>query len=157
MNTRRTWLEYPVYKVYRNPEGYWEAAILLPTIQTPTIFNGEETFALTLKQIKDTCGENSIIMSEKMFQEEVVRRTTHSDTMLAMLKDNWTGKDLSAWHVYGSISRPMDGIRIDGTVFLKGNGAKYQDRYEIYEYVVAQTLLDASIIVHYNLVIISHP
>lgn len=90
------------------------------------------------------------------FQEKVARRITHSEQMLAMLKDNWTGQDLSGWHVYGSILRPMTGIKIDGTVFLNGNGARYA-QYEIYTHVVAREPLDAKTREHYTLVTISHP
>lgn len=57
MNELRTWLDHTVYKVYRNEARYWEAAVLLPMSQTPTIFNGEETSTATVKQIKETYGE----------------------------------------------------------------------------------------------------
>ena len=156
MNELRTWLDHTVYKVYRNEARYWEAAVLLPTSQTPTIFNGEETSTATVKQIKETYGENAERLLEVKFQEEVARRITHSEQMLAMLKDNLTGQDLSGWHVYGSILRPMTGIKIDGTEFLNGNGARYA-QYEIYTYVVAREPLDAKTIEHYTLVTISHP
>ncbi len=79
---------------------------------------------------------------------------------MALLKSNWTERDLSGWHVYGSILRPMTGIRIDGTVYLNGNGARHEGRggrYEIYTYVVSKEPLDAGTIKHYTLVEVSHP
>lgn len=156
MNEPRIWLDHTVYKVYRNKARHWEAAILLPTGQTPTTFSCEDTSTLTVKQVKETYGESAEQLSEARFQVELERRITHSSEMLAMLKDNWTGQDLSDWHVYGSILRPMTGIRIDGAVYLNGNGARYY-QYEIYTYVVAPEPLDAGTIEHYTLVTVSHP
>jgi hypothetical protein len=156
MNGQRIWLDHPVYQVYRNEARYWEVAILLPTSQTPIILIGEETSASTVKQIKATYGESAERLPEVKFQEEVERRTTHSEEMLALLKDNWTGQDLRDWHVYGSILRPMMGITIEGTVYLNGNGARYH-QYGIYTYVVAKEPLDARTREHYTLVTISHP
>ena len=95
----RTWLDHPVYHMYRNASRYWEAAILLPTSQTPVILNGEETSTATVKQVKARYGESAERWSEVKFQEEIERRTTHTEEMLALLKDNWTGQDLSGWHV----------------------------------------------------------
>jgi hypothetical protein len=131
-------------------------AILVPTRQTPTILTGGETSVLTVKQVKETYGESAERLPAVKFQEEVERRTTHSEEMRSLLKDNWTGQDLSSWHVYGSIHRPMAGIKIDGTVFLNGNGARDQ-QHEVYTYVVAREPLDARTIEHYTLVTVSHP
>lgn len=150
------WLDHTVYKIYRNEARLWEAAILLPTSQVPTIQNGEKTPRETVEWIKEVYGESAARLSEGNFQEELERRITHSPEMLAMLKNNWTGQDLSEWHVYGSILRPMTGIKIDGTIFLNGNGSRY-NQYTIYEYVVAREPLDARTREHYTLVIVSHP
>lgn len=156
MNEQRTWLDYPVYHVYRNEARYWESAILLPTSQTPVTLGGEETSTATVMQVKGAYGENVKRLSAVQFQEEVARRITHTPEMLELLKNNWTGQDLRGWHVYGSILRPMTGIKIDGTVFLNGNGARY-GQYEVYTYVVAKEPLDAQTIEHYTLVAVSHP
>ena len=147
---------YSVYKVYRNQQsGYWEVAMLTPDSVTPEIFPGEETTTATVKAVKERY-EGAMRLTEYFFQKEVEARTTHTPEMLDLLVDNWTGQDLSAWHVYGSILRPMNGIRIDNTVFLNGNHARYQ-QYEIYTYVVSPEPLDEQIMEHYTLVTISHP
>jgi hypothetical protein len=154
----RAWLDHTVYKVSRNNKTHlWEAAILLPTTQEPTILGGEKTPGETVGQIKKVYGENAERLPEVKFQEELERRMTHSPEMLKMLKNNWTGQDLSDWHVYGSILRPMTGITIDGAIYLNGNGARYQEHYEVYTYVVVQQPLDEKIKQHYTLVTISHP
>jgi hypothetical protein len=152
----RTWLDHTVYKIYRNEVRCWEAAILLPTSQVPTILSGEKTPGETVERIKEAYGESAARLPEVKFQEELERRITHSPEMLAILKNNWTGQDLSGWHVYGSILRPMAGIKIEGTVFLNGNGARY-NQYTIYEYVVAREPLDVRTREHYTLVTVSHP
>lgn len=156
MNEPRTWSDRTVYKVYRNEARHWEAAILSPSSQTPTTFSGADTRESTVKQVEETYGKSAERLSEVKFQEEIARRITHSSEMLAMLKDNWTGQDLSDRHVYGSVLRPMTGIKIDGAVYLNGNGAKYY-QYEIYTYVVACEPLDAETTEHYTLVTVSHP
>lgn len=150
---------YPVYKVYRNTAGNgpWEVAVLMPTDVEPTIitFHDAETSTAAVKAVKERY-DGAVRLTEYFFQQEVEARIKHTPEMLAMLEDNWTGQDLSKWHVYGSILRPMSGIRIDNTVYLNGNGARYQ-QYEIYTYVVAQEPLDERTIEHYTLVTISHP
>ena len=113
-----------------------------------------------MKKVKETYGENAEQLSGVQFQEEVTRRITHTSEILELLKNNWTGQDLRSWHVYGSILRPMTGVRIEGAVFLNGNGARYGVngvRYEIYTYVVAKNPLDAGTIKRYTLVEVSHP
>ena len=155
MNENRTWLDHTVYRVYRNEVWYWEAAILLPSSHTPTLLKGEDSWALTMQQVKETYGEDAVRLSEGKFQQELERRRLHTPEMLTLLKNNWTERDLSTWHVYGAF-RPMTGISIAGTVFLNGNGAKY-DQTEIYTYVTAQEPLDAITKEHYSLVTISHP
>jgi hypothetical protein len=160
MDEQKTWVDHPVYHVYRNEACYWEAAILLPKSQTPITLNGEETSTATVNLVKATYGESAERLSTMEFQEEATRRITHTPEMLELLKNNWTGRDLTGWHVYGSILRPMTGIIIEGTVFLNGNGARYEGnggRYEIYTYVVAKEPLDAGTIKHYTLVGVSHP
>ena len=160
MNEQKIWLDHPVYHMYWNEAHYWEAAVLLPASQTSIILNGEETSTATENLVKATCGESSERLSTVQFQEEASRRITHTPVMLELLGNNWTGKDLRSWHVYGSILRPMMGIRIDGTVFLNGNGARHEvngGKYEIYTYVVAKEPLDVGTINHYTLVEVSHP
>ncbi|HEU5376889.1 MAG TPA: hypothetical protein VFV38_15745 [Ktedonobacteraceae bacterium] len=160
MNEQKPWLDHTVYRVYRNEAGSWEAVILVPTSQTPIIFTGEETPEATVKQVEGTHGGNAEQLAEEEFQAEITRRTSHTPEMLALLRSNWTERDLSEWHVYGSILRPMTGIRIEGTVYLNGNGARYEGcggRYEIYTYVVSKEPLAAETLKHYTLVEISHP
>ena len=153
----RTWLDHPVYRVNRNKRtGDWEAAILLPESQEPMLLSGEKTSVLMVEKVRALYGERADRLPYDQFQAEVERRITHSAEMLVLLKNNWTSQDLSGWHVYASILRPMAGIRIEGTFFLNGNGAKY-NQYTIYEYVVAREPLDARTIEHYTLVPISHP
>ncbi len=156
MNQQRTWLDHTVYKVYQNRDRSWEAAILVPTNQEPAFLKGLSSPSLTVKKVEEAHGESAERLSEAKFQEELERRRTHSPEMLAMLKQNWTGEDLSGWHVYASVLRPMMGIKIEGTVFLNGNGAKYEG-YEIYTYVVSKEPLDARTREQYSLVTISHP
>lgn len=148
---------HPVYMV-RRKETFpcnWEVSILLPTDREPTIIPGEETAQATVNAVKEQY-EGAVRLTEYFFQQEVEKRRKHTPEMLAMLQDNWTGNDLSDWHVYGSILRPMSGIKIDGTVYLNGNGAKYQ-QYTIHTYVVSPEPLDERTIEHYTLVTISHP
>ncbi|MBA2681104.1 MAG: hypothetical protein H0U76_22240 [Ktedonobacteraceae bacterium] len=154
---QRTWLDHTVYRVNRNERtGNWEATILLPTSQVPMLLTGEKTSVLTVEKVRELYGESADRLPYDQFQAEVERRITHSEEMLVLLKNNWTGQDLSGWHVYGSIQRPMAGIKIEGTIFLNGNGAKY-NQYTIYEYVVAREPLDARTIKHYTLIAVSHP
>ncbi|GCE32001.1 hypothetical protein KDA_74850 [Dictyobacter alpinus] len=156
----RIWLDHVVYKVYRNEALVWEVSMLLPTSQVPITLSGEKTPGEIVDKVKGTYGESARRLSEQKFQEEVARRITHSSEMRALLKENVTGQDLSNWHVYASILRPMVGISIDGAIYLNGNGATYQGHqghYEIYTYVVVQHPLDETIIERYTLVPISHP
>lgn len=151
----KEWLVHTVYRVYRNDAGYWEALVLQPKSTTASIFPGDDTGGETTQSVRERYGENAERLTEVKFQQELDRRLTHTPEMLKLLKENWTG-DLSAWHVYGSILRPMIGISIPSTVLLNGGGAKYQ-QYEIYDYVVSPEPLDQRTIERYTLVTISHP
>lgn len=154
----RTWLDHTVYRVHYNERtGECEAMLLLPTSQEPQFFPGEETAARLEEKLRAIYGESAVRLPDDQFRREEERRITHSAEMLALLRDNWTGQDLSGWHVYGSILRPMMGIRIEGTVYLNGNGARYHNRQMIYEYVVARSPLDARTLEHFTLVLVSHP
>ena len=152
---QKQWLDHTVYRVYRNDASYWEAAILQPKSTTMSIFPGDDTGTLTAQSVRERYGENAERLTEATFQREMNRRLTHTPEMLTLLKENWTG-DLSTWHVYGSILRPMSGISIPGTVYLNGGGARYE-HYEIHTYVVSPEPLDERTIEHYTLVTISHP
>jgi len=155
MSEQKIWLDHTVYRVYRNDANYWEAAILQPKKTTASIFPGDDTGAETAQAVRERYGENAERLTEEKFQQELERRLTHTPEMLKLLKEIWTG-DLRTWHVYGSILRPMIGISIPGTVYLNGNGAKYQG-YDIHDYVVSPEPLDGATIEHYTLVTVSHP
>jgi hypothetical protein len=156
MNEVRIWAEHPFYNVRRNAAYAWEAVVLPAADQTPIILPGKETLPFTVAMVKATYGEDAERLPEAEFQTEMSRRITHSESMLARLRDNWTGQNLSEWHVYASILRPMFGIRVEGAVFLNGDGAKYE-QYTIHTYVVSREPLDEAILKHLTLVPISHP
>lgn len=154
---RKQWLDHTVYKVYRDEQSRcWEAAILTPSSNKAEIFKPfEETAIDTVSAVRQKYAP-CVRLTDYFFQMELEKRTTHTPEMLALLRDNWTGEDLSDWYVYASILRPMSGISIADTHYLPGNSATYQ-QWTIHTYVVAFEELSAHTIEQYDLVFISRP
>jgi len=92
------------------------------------------------------------------FQQELKKRTTHTDEMWNLLFENWTGNDLTEQWVYASTLRPVSDIRIEGAVgIIAPEGTLYENRYTVHGYIVYPGTLDEHSIRHYGLVFISKP
>ena len=82
---------------------------------------------------------------------------THSPEMLELLQkqSEFYERDMTSWHVYGSLLRPMSAswARLGDALFILSD--KRATNY--HSYVVVPEPLSRATIEHYDLVFISHP